>query len=145
MAAWRIAAKRRDLPSPGSARRSAKKRSISTESRAASASKLVRPRSIVSSGIERFQPSRLAVGAERDLLDPGLRVPQPRLAVALEALTFLIQRDRGVERRLTLFERAHDLLQPGKRGLEGQLVDLGLGTGHDRFHDPRGPPRKALP
>src|SRR6185369_16497561 len=91
-------------------------------------------RSTVSTGIERLDARGLAVTAEGNLLDPRLGFFQARLAVALQPVAFLVELDRPVERRLTLFERTYDLLEPGKRGLEAQLADVGrLSGGHGRL------------
>src|SRR4051812_5848417 len=124
IAAWRIASNSRSRLSPVGASSLAKKLSTSARTRRPSASSSWASRSTVSTGIERLQPRRLAVVAERDLLDPRLRVLEPRLAMPLQPIAFLIQRDRLVERRLALLERAHDLLEPRKRGLEAQLPDI---------------------
>src|SRR5258708_6580695 len=93
---------------------------------------------MVSTGIEGLEPRRLAVAAEGDLFDPRLGVLEPRLAMALQAVALLVELDRLVERCLAFLERAHDLLEPGKRGLEAQLADVGrLGSGHGAACDPR--------
>src|SRR5437763_9187706 len=131
MAAWRMASNSRSRPSPVGASRRAKKLSTSAQTRAASAFSSPAERSIVSTGIERLEAGRLAVAAECDLLDPRLRVLEPRLAMALQPVALLIEFDRAVERRLALFERAHDLLEPRERSLEAQLADV-LNGGHDQ-------------
>src|SRR6266700_1574747 len=126
-----MAAYSRSRPSPVGASNLAKKPSTSARTRAASAFSCSASRSMVSTGIEGLQPRRLAVAAEGDLLDPRLRILEPRLAMALEPVAFLVQLDRPVERRLALLERAHDLLEPRERGLEAQLTDV-LNGGHER-------------
>src|SRR5438309_9762521 len=118
IAAWRMASNSRSRPSPVGARSLAKKLSTSARTRRASASSSCASRSMVSTGIEGLQPRRLAVAPERDLLDPRLRVLEPGLAVPPQPVAFLIEGDRLVERRLTFLERAYDLFQPGKRGLD---------------------------
>src|SRR4051794_33760330 len=82
MAAWRIAAWRRARLSRVGLRRLAKSGSSAGDAGFASAATARASRSMVSTGIERLELGRLAVGAERDLLDPCLRVLEPRLAVA---------------------------------------------------------------
>src|SRR3954464_11735361 len=117
MAAWRMASNSRSRPSPVGANSRAKKSSTSARTRAASAFSSLAERSIVSTGIERLEAGRLAVAAERNLLDPRLRILQTRFAVALQPIALLIQLDRSVERRLALFQRAHNLFQPRERSL----------------------------
>src|SRR5690348_13841132 len=93
---------------------------------------------MVSTGIEGLESRRLAVAAERNLLDARLRVLEPSLAMAPQPVAFLVQLDRAVERRLALFKRAHDLLEALKRRLEAQLFDVaGLGIGHGVKFGPR--------
>src|SRR5438309_8526448 len=118
IAAWRMASNNRSRLSPVGASSLAKKLSTSARTRRPSSSSSWASRSTVSTGIERLQPRRLAVAAERDLLDPRLRVLEPRLTVPPQLVAFLIEGDRLVERRLTFLERAYDLFQPGKRGLD---------------------------
>src|SRR5438045_4054992 len=89
-------------------------------------------RSIASTGIERLDARRLAVAAEGDLLDPRLGFLEAGLAMPLEPVVLLIQLDRLVERRLALFERAHNLLEPRQRGFEAQLADVGFRSGGHR-------------
>src|SRR4051812_44606004 len=128
-----MASNSRSRPSPVGASSLAKKLSTSARMRRASASSSCASPSIVSTGIEGLQPRRLAVAPERDLLDPRLRVLEPGLAVAPQPVTFLVEGDRLVERRLTLFERAHDLFEAGKRRLETQFADVGrFGICHSR-------------
>src|SRR5882724_7858210 len=91
---------------------------------------------MVSIGIERLDARRLAVAAEGNLLDPRLRILEARLAMPFQPVAFLIQLNRLIERRLTLFERAHDLFEPCERRLETQLTDVGSG-GHGRACGPR--------
>src|SRR5206468_7349635 len=131
IAAWRIASKSRSRPSPVGASSRAKKLSTSARTRAASAFSSPAERSIVSTGIERLEAGRLAVATEGDLLDPRLRILQPRFAVALQPIALLVELDGAVERRFAFLERAHDLFEPRKRGLEAQLTDV-LNSGHDQ-------------
>src|SRR3954447_14288139 len=131
MAAWRIASNSRSRPSPVGASSRAKKLSTSARTRAASAFSSPAERSIVSTGIERLEAGRFAVAAERNLLNPRLRILQTRFAVALQPIALLIEFDRTVERRLAFLQRAHDLLEPRKRSLEAQLTDV-LNGGHDQ-------------
>src|SRR4051812_46252745 len=129
-AACRIASYRRSRLSPVGARCWAKKSSTSARTRALSAVSSSASRSTVSTGIEGLQPRRLAVASEGDLLDPRLGILEPGFAMALEAITFLIELDRPVERRFALLERADDLFEPLERGFEAQLADIGFGGGH---------------
>src|SRR5438445_4564891 len=108
IAAWRMASNSRSRPSTGGASSLAKKLSTSARTRRASASSSWASRSIVSTGIEGLQPRRLAVAPERDLLDPRLRVLEPRLTVPPQLVAFLIEGDRVVERRLPFLERPYD-------------------------------------
>src|SRR4051795_6200651 len=126
-----MASNSRSRPSPVGARSRAKKLSTSARTRAASAFSSPAERSIVSTGIERLEAGRLAVAAERNLLDPRLRILQTRFAVALQPIALLIQLDRSVERRLALFQRAHNLFQPRERSLKAQLTNV-LNGGHDQ-------------
>src|SRR5215217_5842295 len=109
--AWRMASKSCALPSVMVGRSSSNSSSMSVATRAASASSSLRVRSIVSTGIERLHARGLAVAAEGDLLDTGLRILQARLAMPLQPVAFLVQLDRLVERRFALLERADDLLE----------------------------------
>jgi hypothetical protein len=70
-----------------------KKLSISADRRFDSASKSALERSMISTPIERGRARRLAVGAERDLLDARLGGLEPRLAMALQAVAFLVELD----------------------------------------------------
>src|SRR6185295_12924312 len=112
IAPCRIASYSASRLSPVGGRRRRKKSSTSARTRAASASSSLASRSMISTGIERLDARRLAVAAERDLLDARLGVLEARLAMPLEAVAFLIELDRLVERRLAFLEGAHDLLQP---------------------------------
>src|SRR3954465_2202470 len=94
IAAWRMASNSRSRPSPVGASSRAKKLSTSARTRAASAFSSPAERSIVSTGIERLEADRLAVAAERNLLDPRLRVLQAGFAVALQPIALLVQLDR---------------------------------------------------
>ena len=87
-------------------------------------------------------PARLAVGAERDPLDPRLRRLQPRFAVALQPVAFLVELDRLVERRFALLQHPDDLLEPRKRVLETQLKRRLLSVHHPAMA--LGPPRIKL-
>src|SRR5437660_8451318 len=127
-----MAAYSRSRPSPVGASSVAKKLSTSARTRAASSFSCSASRSMVSTGIEGLQPRRLAVAAERNLLDPRLRVLEACFAMALQSVTFLVQLDRPVERRLALLKRAHDFLEPRERCLEAQLADV-LNGGHERL------------
>src|SRR4051794_12068845 len=131
IAAWRMASNSRSRLSPVGARSLAKKLSTSARTWAASASSSCASRSIVSTGIEGLQPRRLAIASEGDLLDPRLCVLQPRLAVSPQPVAFLVERDRLVERRLALLERANDLLEPRKRGLEAQSANVVFSVSHE--------------
>src|SRR5687767_16012047 len=68
-AAWRIASYNRSRASPLFSSNREKKLSISADRRFDSASKSALERSTISTPIERSHAGRLAVGAERDLLD----------------------------------------------------------------------------
>src|SRR3954471_11822254 len=107
-------------PSPVGASILAKKLSTSAETRVVSASSSLASRSMISTGIERLDARRLAVAAERDLLDPRLRVLEPRLAMAFQPVPLLVQLNRLIERRFAFFERAHDLLEARERRFEAQ-------------------------
>jgi hypothetical protein len=82
------------------------------------------------------QPGEEIIDFGRDL--GGFRVELLPLAMALQSIAFLVKLDRLVERRLALLERADDLLEPRKRGLEAQLADVGLSGGHGRLLTPDG-------
>src|SRR5437763_16982503 len=91
IAAWRMASNNRSRPSEVGASSRAKKSSTSARTRAASLFSSPAERSIVSTGIERLEAGRLAVAAERDLLDPRLRILQPRFAMALQPVALLLE------------------------------------------------------
>src|SRR5262249_29441746 len=56
----------------------------------------------------------------------------------LQPVALLIERDRLVEWRFALLERADDLLEPHERRLEAQLADVGIRSGgHEYVSDPR--------
>src|SRR5688500_11590570 len=93
-AAWRIASYSRPRGSAGDVSKREKKLSISADRRTASASHSARLRSMPSTAIEGRDAGGLAVGAERDLLDARLCRLQPRLAMALQPVAFLVQLDR---------------------------------------------------
>src|SRR5215208_1052664 len=135
IAAWRIASYRRSRPSPVGASALAKKLSTSARTRFASAWSSLASRSMASTGIERLEPRRLAVAAERDLLDPRLSILEASLAMTLQPIPFLIELDRQIERRLALLQRAHDLLEPRERSLEAQLADV-FNSSHGSASDP---------
>ena len=123
IAAWRIASYSRSRLSPGGASSCAKKPSTSARHAAGFGVELgPASRSRSQPASNGFDARRLAVGAERDLLDPRLRRLQPRLAMALQPVAALVELDRLVERRLALLERAHDLLELGQRRLEAQFA-----------------------
>ena len=42
----------------------------------------------------------------------------------LQPVATLVELDRFIERRLPLFEAAHDLLELGQRSLEAQIFDV---------------------
>ena len=113
IAAWRIASYSRSRPSPGdfeAVGRTSASTSADTRSRLGVEGR-PRPRSTSSTSIERRRAGRLAVGAERDLLDPRLRRLEPRLAMPLQPVAALVELDRLVERRLAVLERADDLFE----------------------------------
>src|SRR5581483_1723589 len=91
----------------------------------------------VSTGIEGLQPRRLAVASEGDLLDPRLRILEPRLAVPLQAIALLIELNRPVQRRLTLLERSDDFLETLQRRLKAHLADVCFSGSHGRTCGPR--------
>src|SRR5687767_3231208 len=128
-AAWRIAWYNRSRASPLFSSRREKKLSISADRRFDSASKSALERSMISTPIERGRARGLAVGTERDLLDARLGGLQPRLAMALQPVAFLVELDRLVERRLATLEQPDDLLEPCKRRLEAQFL-----SGRGCFH-----------
>src|SRR5689334_2464946 len=99
---------------------------------------------MVSTGIERLEARGLAVASECDLLDPRLRVLEPRLAMPPQPVAFLVELDRLVERRFALFQRADDLLEAPQGVLEAQLFDVTRsGSGHGLDCEPRGPSNQA--
>src|ERR1700746_67067 len=86
-----------------------------------------------SGDVERFGSGRLAGGIERDLLHPGLGLPQQLLAAALEPLAALVDGARLLERPLALPEPLDDRFELFDRPLEGEALDVGMGVvGHDR-------------
>src|SRR4051812_25455140 len=94
-------------------------------------------------GVERRRSGRLAAGADGDLLDAGLGPFEKRLAMLLQGLPALVDRDRFLERDLAALEPLHDLLELLERLLEGQVCDLrrgralsGIGC-HRRGLEPR--------
>src|SRR3990170_5141525 len=131
-AACRIASYKWSRASPLFSSSREKKLSISADRRFDSASKSALERSMISTPIERGRARRLAVGAEGDLLDARLGSLQPRFAMALQAVAFLVQLDRLVQRRLAALEQPDDLLEPRKRRLEAQFLS-GRGCFHPRL------------
>ena len=93
VAAWRRAAARRSRRSRRETRLRLRRRARPARGRSSQPA---------SNGVT---PGRLAVGAEGDLLDPRLRRLQPRLAMALQPVAFLVELDRLVERRLAALEQ----------------------------------------
>src|SRR5215218_9092445 len=79
--------------------------------------------------IERRRPGRLSVRADGDLLDPRLGFLEQGLAVLLQRLTALVDRNRVLERDVAAFEPAHDSLEFLERLLEGKGLD-GRVVGH---------------
>src|SRR3954469_1752394 len=75
--------------------------------------------------VERRRPGRLAVRTDGDLLDAGLGALQQRLAVLLQGLAALVDRDRVLEGHVALLEPLHDGLELLERLLEGQARDFG--------------------
>jgi hypothetical protein len=76
-------------------------------------------------GVERRRSGRLAAGADGDLLDAGLGPLQERLAMLLQRLAALVDRDRFLERDLAALEALDDLLELVERLLERQAGDVG--------------------
>src|SRR4051812_5599196 len=77
--------------------------------------------------VERRRAGRLAVRADRDLLDAGLGALQERLAVLLQELAALVDGNRVLEGHVALLEPLHDALELLQRLLEGQVRELGRG------------------
>ena len=61
--------------------------------------------------VERLGARRLAVAAEPDALDPAFRLLEQLLAVVLQRLAALVDRDRLLEVDLALFESLDDRLE----------------------------------
>src|SRR4051812_48914483 len=144
IAPCRMASYNRARPSLGGVKSRAKKSSTSAQTRADSASSSLASRSIVSIGIERLEAGGLAVAAEGDLLDARLRVLEASLAVTLEPVAFLIERDRLVERRLALLQRTHYLFEALQRILEAQLAGVCSIGCHGSGSDPHGSPNQGV-
>ena len=68
-----------------------------------------------------------APGEAFDKVAKLLGLPQPPLAMGAQLGAAFVQRDRLVQRRLSMLELAHDGLELLHRVLEGHPVDLGVG------------------
>src|SRR5688572_21960341 len=97
IAAWRMASNRRSRWSPGERSKWVKIASTARETRRDSRSSATEGLSSMSIDIERLRAGGLAVGAERDLIDPGLGGLEPRLAMPLQPVAALVKLDRLVE------------------------------------------------
>ena len=71
-------------------------------------------------------PFGLAVGREGELLDLGLRLLQEPVAVLLQNLAALVDRDALLELDVAALEPADDRLQFLERALEAHVLDVGV-------------------
>jgi len=81
--------------------------------------------------VERLDAFRLAVGAERNLLDSRLGALEQPVAMGLEQFAALIEGDRFLQRDGAAFELFDDRLELGERLLERQSFDVRMCVAQD--------------